>query len=143
MVNSLIDKEARDCLDKNAYKKKSFNLTTDELLPMWIYVIINADLPNILSEKCILQDFTLKISLNENDFILILFIQAIESFRKDNLTNNRYSNITPIIIQTSTIIPEPQSESYANTRSQSMVSNKSTATTNEGGLFNSIKGIFK
>jgi hypothetical protein len=110
---------------------------------MWIYVIINADLPNILSEKCILQDFTLKISLNENDFILILFIQAIESFRKDNLTNNRYSNITPIIIQTSTIIPEPQSESYANTRSQSMVSNRSTATTNEGGLFNSIKGIFK
>jgi hypothetical protein len=106
-------------------------------------VIINADIPNILSEKCILQDFTLKISLNENDFILILFIQAIESFRKD-ISNNKYSNITPIIIQASTIIPDTQPESYANSRSQSMVSHRSTVTTNEGGILNSIKGmIFK
>lgn len=109
---------------------------------MWIYVLINAELPNILTEKSILQDFTLKMSLNENDFILILFIQAIESFRKDGATlNSKYSNITPIIIQSSISIPDTQGESYANTRSQSIVSNKSVS--NEGGLLNSIKGIFK
>ena len=94
-------------------------MTTDELLPMWIYVVINSDIQNILSEKTILHDFSLKSGQSENDFILILFIQAIENFRKENTSGNKnYSNIAPIYIQTKTIITEAPPETFM--RSQSM-----------------------
>jgi len=86
---------------------------------MWIYVVINSDIQNILSEKTILHDFSLKSGQSENDFILILFIQAIENFRKENTSGNKnYSNIAPIYIQTKTIITEAPPETFM--RSQSM-----------------------
>jgi hypothetical protein len=85
---------------------------------MWIYVVINAEIPNLLSEKTILHDFTLKSGQSENDFILILFIQAIENFRKENSSHKNYNNIAPIYIQTKTIIPEAPTETFM--RSQSM-----------------------
>jgi hypothetical protein len=114
---------------------------------MWIYVIINSELPNILTEKCILQDFILKGGLNENDFILMLFIQAMESFRLDGLSSNRPNFITPIIIQTQSTISETPGETYP--RSQSLYSIKTNSTSNlpDAGLFSSVtstfKGIFK
>ena len=121
---------------------------------MWIYVIINAEIPNIITEKCILQDFTLKGPPTLNDFILILFIQAVEYFKKETIgNNNKFSNITPIFIQTKTIIPDTTPQDAFNNRSQSMatVSSKSTNISNrdrdDSGIFNTvsstIKGIFK
>ncbi len=79
-----------------------------------------------------------------------MFIQAVESFKKDYIGNlNKFSNINPIYIQTkTTIIPENYQESF-NTRSQSMatVNAKMNASRDEFGLFNqvtsSFKGMFK
>jgi hypothetical protein len=143
-VNTLIDKEARECFEKNSFKKKSFQLTTDELLPMWIYVVINAEIPNILTEKCLLHDFTLKSSQSENDFILILFIQAIENFRKESAPS-KFSNISPIYIQTKTIIPEAPSDTFS-TRSQSMAigsKNQMSKDKDDSGMFQSMTSTIK
>lgn len=122
---------------------------------MWIYVIINADIPNLTTETCILHDFALKGTSTENDYILILFIQAVEHFKREGLSNpaSKVSNISPIYIQTKTIIPEIPNETYS-TRSQSIFSNSSKLTNgvlsrekDENGLFgsvtSSIKGLFK
>lgn len=119
---------------------------------MWIYVIINAEISNLFTECCILQDFALKGSPTESDYILILFIQAVEHFKREGNfgIHSKTSNITPILIQTKTIIPETSTDYYAS-RSQSMVSTTSKMGSNNnndeksiiGSVTSSIKGLFK
>ncbi len=117
------------------------------MIPMWIYVIINADIPNILTESCILQDFRIKISQPEVEYILITFQNAIENFKKDGglPSHSRPSSISPIFIQTKTMIPEIPD--VVNTRSMSMSSSiTKTSTREESGLLGSVtsslKGLF-
>jgi hypothetical protein len=88
------------------------------MIPMWIYVIVNSEIPNILTESLILQDFRIKISQPELDYILVSFQSAIEYMKKEGGSiATKFSNLAPIYIQTKTIIPE-LSDSGA--RSQSM-----------------------
>lgn len=110
---------------------------------MWIYVIINSDIPNILTEKCILQDFIIIGGLNQNDFILMLFIQAIESFRLDSAPSSKPNVLAPIIIQTQSTMQETPGDSF--TRSQSLYSIKTNSATNlpDAGLFSSVTSTFK
>ena len=61
---------------KNSYKKKNFQPNADELIPMWIYVIINSDIPDILAECTFLQDFKLRdySLMSHEDYSLINFV---------------------------------------------------------------------
>lgn len=115
---------------------------------MWIYVIINADIPNILTESCIMQDFRIKISQPEIEYILITFQNAIENFKKDgSLHHSKSTNMSPIFIQTVTMIPEVP-DSVLNSRSMSMQSNatkmssKDDSTSLLGSMTSSLKGLF-
>jgi hypothetical protein len=151
-VSRLIEKEAKECIEKQSIKKKSFNPGADEIIPMWSYVIINADIPNILTECCLLQDFRLKITQPETEYILTTFQSAVEQFKKDiSHSNTKYTTITPIYIQTKTIIPDISSDSFAS-RSQSMSTVNSKMTNKDpkdkedgiiGSVTSSIKGLFK
>ncbi len=145
-VSAYIEKEARECVEKNSYRKKGFSLSADEMIPMWIYIIINSDIPNLLTESCILQDFRIKISQPDVEYILITFQNAIENFKKEGSlqTNTKATNISPIFIQTNTITAEIP-DLYS--RSQSMSSTLTRTTSKEeSGLFNSVasslKGLF-
>jgi len=146
-VSSLIEKEARECVERNSYRKKGFNLSADEMIPMWIYVIINADIPNILTESCILQDFRIKISQPEVEYILITFQNAIENFKKDGAlpSQSRSSSISPIFIQTKTVIPEIPDVNSSRSMSMSSTFTK-TSSRDESGLIGSVasslKGLF-
>jgi hypothetical protein len=111
---------------------------------MWIYVIINADLTNLFTECSLMQDFALKGSPTENDYILILFIQAVEHFKRDGaFHSNKNNNLAPIFIQTKTIIPD--SADLFNTRSQSVAttSSKISSKDNNDGLLGSVTSTFK
>lgn len=146
-TNSLIEKEARECVERNASsnKKKNFTASADELIPMWIYVIINSDINHLITESSILQDFRIQGAQSELEYILITFTGAIEQLKKDLNSNNKYANIAPIHIQTKSIIIETPYEIQQ--RSQSMVNTKPIVRDNDGNMFtnvtSSIKNIFK
>ena len=81
----MIEKEAKECVLKNSNKKKNFQPNADELLPMWIYVIINSDILNILSECTFLQDFKLKdLSLmSADEYSFVNFLNAMDQIKKE------------------------------------------------------------
>jgi hypothetical protein len=70
---------------KNSYKKKNFQPNADELIPMWIYVIINSDIPDILAECTFLQDFKLRdySLMSHEDYSLINFLSAVDQIKKE------------------------------------------------------------
>lgn len=161
-MNSLIDKEARECLEKNSYKKKSFNLSANELLPMWIYVVVNGDVPNLLTECNILLDFRLKDHslMSEADYNLTSLLNAVEDIKKDGgsgvSNSNKFISITPYIIQSNTTVPDSASDTMSvRSMSMSSVISKVTApTTNTTtpkedptnlitNLTSTFKGLFK
>ncbi len=146
-VSGHIEREARECVEKSLFKKKGFNLSADEMIPMWIYVIINAEIPNVLTESCIMQDFRLKISQPEIEYILITFHNALDDFKKEGAGsqlpgNSKAVNISPIFIQTKSIVPETPDQ--FNSRSQSMSSSVTKSTVrDESGLLNSVTSSLK
>jgi len=103
-VNAHIEKEAKECVLKNSLKKKNFQPNADELIPMWIYVIINSDLQDIFAESIFLQDFKLRdLSLmSHEDYSLISFLSAIDQIKKEtkmsNLIKTNSFAIQPIVI---------------------------------------------
>lgn len=126
---------------------------------MWIYVIINADIPNLLTECCILQDFRLKdhSPMSESDYNLTNLLNAVEQFKKDGGfgTNTiKTLNITPHYIFTKSTVSESSSstnEAFGN-RSQSMAvpikNNKDNNKLDKNdrddrSVFSSITGLFK
>lgn len=159
MVNTCIDKEARECIDKNSFKKKAFKPTADQYIPMWIYVICNADINNLLTECSILHDFRLRdLSLmSEADYNVTLFMNAVDMFKKEggmlSSSSQKYSNITPYYIFSKTSLPENQYDGGIQSRSQSMstvntkLSHRTSGDRGEDGFVSnftsSIKGLFK
>jgi hypothetical protein len=109
---------------------------------MWIYVIANADLNNLLTETTILHDFRLRdLSLSESEFILTLFMNAVDSFKKEGGvgSSKQYNSISPHIIFSKTSVPDTSSDSSGG-RTQSMMTPRPIKE-NEG-LVGSIKGLF-
>jgi hypothetical protein len=149
-VNALIERECLDCAERNLQKKKNFQPSADQLIPMWIYVICNADLNNLLTECSFLVDFRLKdfTTMSESDYILTNFMCAIDSFKKEiSSGGNKTNNLTPYVIFSKTSMPESAPEiSYV--RTNSMYSVRSNMTdTSQGGLIgsmaSSLRGLFK
>jgi hypothetical protein len=147
-VYSLIVKEARECVEKSSFKKKTFNPSADDTLPMWQYVVINSDISNLIAERYFIYDFGLIDHYSESAYCLNAFAQTIE-IMKTSLKNDssKNVNISPIYIQTKTITPETQTDFY-NQRSQSMattstkISSKENNETLFGSVTSSIKGFF-
>ncbi len=149
-VNALIERECKDCVERNLQKKKNFQPSADQLLPMWIYVIVNSDINNLITECSFLVDFRLKdfTTMSESDYILANFMCAIDSLKKEiSSGGNRTNNITPYVIFSKTSMPEADNEvSYI--RANSMYSVKSNMTdVNQSGLIgsmaSSLRGLFK
>ncbi len=150
LVNNLIEKESKEFMEKNSFKKKNFQPTATELIPMWIYVICNSDINSLLTECCILIDFRLKdLSLMfESDYNLTLFMNAIDSLKKEmGNSNNKFSSITPYIIFSKTSMPDSGSENVQRSYSMSTSKGKLTEDKNGDGLIGSVtsslKGLFK
>ncbi len=104
-MNSLIEKEAKECVLKNSYKKKNFQPNADELIPMWIYVIINSEISDILAESVFLQDFKLRDHslMSHEDYSLINFLSAVDQIKKEislNKSNKNVFSIQPIVVTT-------------------------------------------
>jgi len=71
---------------------------------MWIYVIINSDIPDILAESSFLQDFKLRdySLMSHEDYSLINFLSAVDQIKKEThqgiiIKSNNYV-IQPIVI---------------------------------------------
>jgi hypothetical protein len=71
---------------------------------MWIYVIINSDVPDILAECTFLQDFKLRdySLMSHEDYSLINFLSAVDQIKKETnlgkvIKSNNYV-IQPIVI---------------------------------------------
>jgi len=116
------------------------------MIPMWIYVIINAEVPNVLTEICIMQDFRVKISQPEIEYILITFHNALDDFKKEaagsQLPGSKAVNISPIFIETKSIVQETPDQ--FNSRSQSMSSYVTRGSVkDDSGLLNSVTSSLK
>jgi len=100
-------------------------ITANELVPIWIYLVVYGDVENLLTEINIMQDFMLKDSslMNESGYHLINLITAVESFKSKENDQINYS-ITPSYI----ISPKSNFDSIAfeNIRSLSISSTSST-----------------
>jgi hypothetical protein len=111
------------------------------MVPIWIYVIINSDISNMLTENIILHDFRLReLSLSEAEFILTLFVGAIDSLKKEvGLGNNipKFTTLTPYVVYTKTSVPDT---SDTTGRTHSMMSQRNAK--DNDGLIGSIKGLF-
>ncbi len=149
-VNALIERECKDCVEKNLQKKKNFQPSADQLLPMWIYVISNADINNLLTECSFLVDFRLKdfTTMSESDYILANFMCAIDSLKKEiAIGGNKTNNLAPYVIFSKTSMPEEPAEvSYLRTSSMHSVRSNMTDTTQNGligSMASSLRGLFK
>lgn len=80
-VLNLIQKEAKECFEKNSSQNKKVIFTPegDNLLAIGIYLIINADIKNIITEINILQNFRIKESFleGEAEYALTTFILSL------------------------------------------------------------------
>ena len=153
-TNEYIEKEIQECFDRNFSKKKTFSPDGDKLIPIWTYVIVNADISNILTECAILQDFKLKdsgYSQSIGDYHLTSVLAVMEEFRKGEASINKYANITPYYVSSNNYVPQ---EDYSNNmHSKSFIQKpgvveddgKSFNTTvgGGGGLLGTFKNIFK
>lgn len=102
-VYSILEKEAKDTFAKANCKK--ILLTGDDFPPIWTYLIINSDIPNILTEVMILNDFRLQGNFIDGGYELINFIAAVKNLQDNELNNcisSTYSkNIyTPLVVNT-------------------------------------------
>ena len=115
---------------KNSYKKKNFQPNADELIPMWIYVIINSEVSDILAECVFLQDFKLRDHslMSHEDYSLISFLSAVDQIKKETnmgkLTKANSFAIQPIIITS-----RAGNIDYASTSFDSMASRSASMST--------------
>jgi len=95
-------RETTELLEKNSTKKSKAQITANELVPMWIYVLINSDINNIITESVLMQEFRLKDQslMNESDYHLTNILAAIDHLNKDDNKTPKPSatNIVPYVI---------------------------------------------
>lgn len=160
-MTTLINKEAQECVERSAHKKKNFTPTATELLPMWIYVLINSDVPNLLTECNILSEFRLKdyTLMSEADYNLSAnLITAVESLKKEGTgiqtSGTTYKTIQSYKIESSNFMPEQIIDNFGGrAHSMSTYGHKTihTGTSKDqrddsgliSNLTSSIKGLFK
>ena len=99
-VHTYLEKEAKECVEKRSNKKDVFIATGDTLLPIWLYIVINCDVPNLLAEVTFLQQFKLKGSNleGEADYHMTNMFAAVEQLNKDNQCSKAI--LTPYTINT-------------------------------------------
>ena len=134
-------KEINDIIsEKNKHKKVRAQITANELIPIWMYLVVFGDVENILTEICIMQDFMLKDTslMNEAGYHLINLITAVESYKVKESDTMDYI-ITPSYFTS----PKSNYDSmfYENLRSLSFASTTSQKSENESLL--SKFNIFK
>ena len=84
-VNLCIVKEVGELFEeKNKHKKQKIQVTTNELVPIWIYILINSKVDNLLTETQMIQEFVIKSSFNFNEdgFQIANLISALEDLKK-------------------------------------------------------------
>ena len=84
-MNFCIVKEVSDLFeDKNKHKKNKIQVTTNELVPIWIYILINSKVDNIITETQLIQEFNIKSSFvfSEEGFQIANLISALEDLKK-------------------------------------------------------------
>lgn len=94
-------REAAEILEKNSFKK-SKQISADELIPMWMYVLINSDINNIMTECVLMQEFRLKDQslMNESDYHLTNVLSVIDLLNKEDSKTPKpvASSIQPYVI---------------------------------------------
>lgn len=84
-MNFCIVKEVTELLeDKNKYKKNKIQVSSNELVPIWIYILINSKIDNIITETQLIQEFNIKSSLffSEEGFQIANLNSALEDLKK-------------------------------------------------------------
>lgn len=86
--------------DKYKHKKEKAQITANELLPVWMYILINGEVDNLLTEIIIIQDFMLKDTslLNDSGYHLINLITALEQYKNKEGDYPIKYNITPTYV---------------------------------------------
>ena len=110
-VYKCMEKEIRECFENSFNKKNIFIPTGDNVWPIWTYVIINADVNNLITECDILQDFKIKDSSlqGSSDYHLTNMLAAVEEFKKKEIGQNKFTNITTYFVSSNTFVPEEPS----------------------------------
>ena len=130
-VFNLVVKEVNDLYsEKYKHKKIKAQITANELVPIWMYLIVHSDVENLLTEIAIMQDFMLKDSslMNETGYHLINLLTAVESYK-----NRENDPMSFAIMPSYVITPKNNYDSmfYDNIRSLSFSSTNSTRTESE------------
>lgn len=100
-VCSAVLKEVNDINEeKNKYNKVKTQITANELVPIWMFLIIYSDIDNIITEVEIIQDFMLKDTslMNETGYHLTNLITAIEMFKDKDAEHKTYKSIQPYYV---------------------------------------------
>ena len=97
-------KEVSELLDtKYKYKKNKAEIGASELVPIWIYIVINSEVENILTETELLQEFNIKqnSAYNEEGYQIVNLNYALEQLKKKDEDKKPVITgfyITPIVV---------------------------------------------
>ncbi len=97
---------------------------------MWIYVIINSEIPDILAECVFLQDFKLRDHslMSHEDYSLISFLSAVDQIKKE--TNmGKVAKATSFCIQPIVITSRAGNIDYIGSGYESMASRSASMST--------------
>lgn len=100
-MNINIVKDVNELLeDKNKYKKNKVQISSNELVPIWIYILLNSKLENIITETQIIQDFNIKSSqsFSEEGFQIANLHSALEDVKKKDEDKKQFINMNPLVI---------------------------------------------
>jgi hypothetical protein len=111
----LIEKEIKECFDKSSNTKIKFSPSGENLWPIWTYLLINADIKNLLTEMEILRNFKIKDSYLEGvpEFHMTNFFAAIEHINI-NEKEKKQTSVSPYIITSNNHINADKDFSFGN-----------------------------
>ena len=99
MIIALISKEITKCVDNywegmdNYISNSLLNINADQLIPIFIYIIINSQMPELLIHNKIINEFTTKTTKQSTiGYYLITLEAAIEYIQKDIFTEKKLYN---------------------------------------------------
>lgn len=151
-VNNLIEKEAKETFDKhNNSGKVFFTPSGDNLWVIWVYIVINTEIKNLLTEVNILRNFKIKESFldGEAEFHMTNMIAAV-----DHLFNlekeKKQPTLQPYYISSNNnyAMMDSRDFSFGGGRAQSMLTKDNDNTrdrtmTNTNATNSGIMGTFK
>lgn len=153
----LIEKEIKDCFEKSTSNSKiKFSPSGENLWPIWTYLLINADLKNLLTEMEILRHFKIKDSFLEGvpEFHMTNFFAAIEHLNV-NEKEKKQTSVCPYIVTSNNHMNADKDFSFGNfAKSTSYVykdrdgddernrTNTNITSTNQTGIMGTFRSMF-